>query len=220
MHARTVITVAILAALALVAVAHAQSQSQQPAVSDQDRTTASDDEERMPRDAMSDDAASPASRMQGQDSPEGMQDGNASPDAAFYGQALSSGVGEVELSEHAVENASSEEVRELAGTMVEHHGMLNDKLMSASGMRSPPPPSPSAAAEAAAVKVAPKDRYDRMWLDHMAEGHSRSIALYERTAESADDPKTRALATAALPTIRGHAQTIERLRTGMREDNR
>lgn len=137
------------------------------------------------------------------------------PDAAFYREALASGTGEVALSRHAVEHAASRAVRTFAKTMVDDHTALNAKLMAASGMTSAPLPPPADKQHAEMVMAASGPQYDSAWLEHMSMGHKKSIALYDATSRSAADPKTRALAKAALPKLRAHAATVESLRSGM-----
>ena len=130
-------------------------------------------------------------------------------DEAFYKQALAGGISEVELSQHAVKHAQSEDVRAIASRMVDHHGALNSRLKEASGMSSAPPLPPADAAKAEAVRQTAGATYDRAWLDHMAEGHAKSIALYEHTSTNATSAKTRRLASEALPTLREHARSIK-----------
>jgi len=138
-----------------------------------------------------------------------LQDSAASAGAqAFCKQALAGGTSEVELSQHALKHARSEDVRAIATRMADHHGALNGTLKEASGMSSAPSLPPADAAKVEAVKQAADAAYDRAWLDHVAEGHAKSIALYERASTNAPSTKTRRLASGALPTLREHARNI------------
>lgn len=144
--------------------------------------------------------------------------GNSSPtaagsaDADFYRQALGSGVSELALSEHAARASSSAEVKRVADMLVKDHRDLNDKLRAASGMnQSSPPPAEAKAAED--IKSTTGTAFDTAYLRKMSEGHKKSIALYERAANSAGDSETRRLASAALPKLREHASHVEKALT-------
>jgi putative membrane protein len=128
----------------------------------------------------------------------------------FYRMALSSGVGEVDLSQHAAANAGSPQVREFAQMLVKDHTAVNEKLRSASGIKDAAPP-PKTKAEADMVKQQKGQAYDRAFLDHMAKGHAKSIALYENASKNGPDEKARQLAQQTLPSLRTHAQRVQSL---------
>lgn len=135
-----------------------------------------------------------------------------SADADFYRQALGSGVSELALSEHAARASSSAEVKRIADMLVKDHRDLNGKLRTASGMNEPAPP-PADAKAAEDIKSMTGAAFDTAYLRKMSEGHKKSIALYERTANSAENGETRRLASAALPKLREHASHVERALT-------
>lgn len=130
--------------------------------------------------------------------------------ATFYKMALASGTGEADLSRHAVKAAQSSEVRNLAQTLVRDHDALNAKLRAASGMKEAQP-KPEDKAKADAVKSQQGAAFDQAYLGHMAEGHAKSIALYQNASTNASDEKARALATQALPKLREHAAMVTKL---------
>jgi len=135
-------------------------------------------------------------------------------DRMFYEKALASGHGEVELSRYATTHAQSRDVKTLARRLVDHHTALNKKLMTTSGLQAAPKPKPEDAKAAAEVKANTGAAFDMAFLDHMAKGHAKSIALYEATGKQGKDASTRQLAKTALPTLRGHAKSIAALQTG------
>lgn len=150
--------------------------------------------------------------MQGQGM-QGQGDMQAGSDRAFYQQALASGTGEAALSEHAANNASSQEVRALGRMLAEDHAALNAKLMAASGMASAAP-KPEDKAKHDRVMAQEGEAFDRAFLDHMAMGHEKSIALYQNASRSATSAQTRQLAEQALPKLRQHAARVQELRGG------
>lgn len=129
-------------------------------------------------------------------------------DADFYRQALTSGTGEVALSEYAAGTSSSTAVAGIAEMLVKDHGELNSKLRVASGMSDGVPP-PIEAKAAADIKSKTGAAFDAAYLQKMSEGHKKSIALYETASTGASDPETRGLAAAALPKLREHARHVD-----------
>lgn len=138
----------------------------------------------------------------------------ASVDLAFYRKALASGAAELDLSRHAVDNAESDDVRTVAQRLVKDHAALNAKLMAASGLDRMPMPPAADKQHADAIKAMSGREYDQAWLEHMAMGHEKSIALYGDASRDAKDERTRTLASAALPDLKAHAAAIESLRDG------
>lgn len=137
--------------------------------------------------------------------------GTAQADAEFYRTALASGRSEVAISEH-VASAASGEVADLARRIASDHTALNRQLQQASGMQQMPEPDAEQERTAQQMQQMTGAQLERAYLDHMAQAHAKSIELYQRTAQGAQDARTRQLAEAALPTLRQHAQAIERLR--------
>ncbi len=133
-------------------------------------------------------------------------------DMEFYRKALSSGIGEVAASELAQQKADSEEVRQLAGRLVQDHRALNDKLREVSDMATDPAPPPESQAAANHLRGLEGEAFDSAWLEHMAEGHAKSIALYQTVAQGGQSEQARTLAAGALPQLREHAASIDRLR--------
>lgn len=161
----------------------------------------------------------PDPTMQGQGMQEGSMQGQASGEAGastqadveFYRKALASGGSEVAISQQATTRGSAK-VAALAQHIVDDHTALNQKLGQASGMSQPPPPDPENQAAAQRMQQLAGAEFDRAYLNHMAQGHAKSIELYGSTATSAQDARTRELAAAALPTLREHAEAVAQLR--------
>jgi len=92
---------------------------------------------------------------------------------------------------------------------------LNAQLRSASGITDAAP-APADATAANAVKAMDGAAFDRAFLDHMAAGHAKSIALYEGAAGNSSDTNARSLANDALPRLRAHATMVGQLQRELR----
>lgn len=139
----------------------------------------------------------------------------SSPDPAdseFYRKALASGVSEVAASELAANKAASDEIRQLAARLAQDHRALNEWLRQSSGTQDDPAPPPENKAAEDHLRGLQGEAFDRAWLEHMAQGHAKSIALYEATARGGRSEQARTLAAGALPQLREHAASIDRLR--------
>lgn len=136
------------------------------------------------------------------------------PDAPFYRTALSSGLAEVEISEYAAQQAAPE-VASLAQRIARDHRALNTQLQQASGMAQMPALMPQHENKVDQMKRLVGSQINYAYLDHMAQSHQQSIELYQAASESAQDPRTRQLAQAALPTLREHAQAVAQVRSGL-----
>lgn len=132
-------------------------------------------------------------------------------DRAFLTRALGDGERALAAAELAREQADAVEVRELAGSIATELAALNTRLEQA-GAGEPPAAEAATRARLQALATADGDGFDRLWLDHLVEGHAQVIADFEREAASAKSTTVRDLATAALPTLRDHVDRLNALR--------
>lgn len=148
--------------------------------------------------------------------PEPMDERSASSDAVvadreFLRTALASGLAEVSMSRDVESRSPTEAVRDLAKRIAEDHEALNAKLREragddADGLEM----DASAKAMDTMIRSTEPAALDRAYLQHMAEGHAKSIARFEAGAANAADESVRKLANDALPTLREHAQAVEK----------
>jgi putative membrane protein len=129
-------------------------------------------------------------------------------DRAFARTALASGLAEVQVSRHVEKQSPTADVRALAKRIADDHGTLNEKLRSFAGSEAVDIDA-SSKAMGTLIRSSEGTDLDRAYLQHMAEGHARSIARYETAEGSVSDEALRALVKEALPKLREHARAVD-----------
>ena len=149
-------------------------------------------------------------------------------DAAFVQQALKSGQEEVAIAKLAAEKAQSAEVKQLAQMLVSDHTAVNEQLALLAqrpgaapapkdgprGDASPPPAAPGGAPSSPKLDELGKlsgAEFDKRFLAIIAEGHEKSVELWNKEAETGANPAAKKLATETLPKIRSHLQQAKSL---------
>jgi putative membrane protein len=136
--------------------------------------------------------------------------GSADADRSFARSALASGMAEVKVSRDVEQRSPTSDVRTLAKRIADDHEALNDKLRSFAGPEADAVDTDaSAKAMGTLIRSSEGTDLDRAYLQHMADGHARSIAKYEAAADTARDDALRTLARDALPKLREHARAVE-----------
>jgi putative membrane protein len=135
-----------------------------------------------------------------------------SQDEDFLQKAVSRGVSEVKISEHAERKAANEEVKSLARHLAHDHAKMNkDLLEKAKNLKT------------AIVVGLEKDRkekvdrltklegaeLDRAYVKEMIDGHRESIKLFEIQAQRGTNAELKTFASEALPTLREHLKKVE-----------
>lgn len=129
-------------------------------------------------------------------------------DRAFARTALASGLAEVQVSRHVEQQSPTADVRALAKRIADDHGTLNEKLRSFAGSEAVDIDASSKAMDTL-IRSSEGTDLDRAYLQHMAEGHARSIARYETAEGSVRDEALRTLVKEALPKLREHARAVD-----------
>jgi putative membrane protein len=151
------------------------------------------------------DAAADASATQGDAAPD-----SADADRSFARSALASGIAEVKVSRDVEQRSPTSDVRTLAKRIADDHEALNGKLRSFAGPEADTVDTDaSAKAMDALIRSSEGTDLDRAYLQHMADGHARSIAKYEAAANTVRDDALRTLARDALPKLREHARAVD-----------
>jgi putative membrane protein len=152
----------------------------------------------------------PASAMPASDAGTPSTDASADPDRIFARSALASGIAEVKISHHVEERSPTSDVRTLAKRIADDHEALNGKLRSFAGPDADAVDTDaSAKAMDALIRSSEGTDLDRAYLQHMVDGHARSIAKYEAAASTVRDDALRTLAKNALPKLREHARAVD-----------
>ena len=133
-------------------------------------------------------------------------------DRKFVKQAASSGMAEVEITQHAMDKASSDEVKQLARHLYQVHSQANQELMQIAGgkgMTLPAAPAPKQRAEVEQLRALTGAELDRTVLDKLARWHRDGIKLFEREVKEGADAELKVFAAKTLPTLREHLKMVE-----------
>ena len=161
-------------------------------------------------------AALPAPAQQPQAQP-GAQ--AASVDADFVRDASAAGLGEIGLSQIASQKATSDDVKNFAGTMITDHTAANQKLAAIAqgkGIAVSTEPMKAQAAAANSLKQSQGTQFDAKYISLMKKDHAKAIELFKKEADTGQDPELKAFAAETLPTIEHHADMASKLTPGMK----
>lgn len=127
----------------------------------------------------------------------------------FVNNAASGGLFEVQSSELALERSQTPAVKEFAQMMIDDHTKANEELKTlaeSKGLTVPTEIAGPPAQHMAAVQAAEGEAFDATYMQHQAQAHAETIALFQAQAEGGEDPDLRAWAEKTLPTLNTHAE--------------
>jgi putative membrane protein len=162
-------------------------------------------------------AALPAPAQQPQAQPGAQKAPSA--DADFVREASAAGLGEIGLSQIASQKATSDDVKNFAGTMITDHTAANQKLATIAqgkGIAVSTEPMKAQAAAANSLKQSQGTQFDAKYISLMKKDHAKAIELFKKEADTGQDPELKAFAAETLPTIEHHADMASKLTPGMK----
>ncbi|MCU7497169.1 MAG: DUF4142 domain-containing protein [Ignavibacteria bacterium] len=130
----------------------------------------------------------------------------------FVSDAASGGMMEVELGTMAVQNASSQEVKDFGRRMIDDHSKANDELKSIAAKENIPVPGVLKDESREDVDKLSKlsgSEFDKQYIDLMVKDHEKDIKNFEDMAENAQSPELKAFAQKTLPTLRQHLKMAQ-----------
>ncbi|HEX2867735.1 MAG TPA: DUF4142 domain-containing protein [Ignavibacteriales bacterium] len=134
----------------------------------------------------------------------------------FISDAASGGMMEVELGTMAVQNASSQEVKDFGRRMIDDHSRVNNELKSIAAEENVPVPATLKSENRDEVDKLSKlngSDFDKEYIDMMVKDHEKDIKDFEDMAQNAQNSNLKAFAQKTLPTLRQHlkmAQDIQK----------
>lgn len=130
------------------------------------------------------------------------------PDRTFLTDALAGNQAEVQLAGLAEQKASSQEVRELAQTIKQHHEQANAKLTSiatdASAANNMPALKPQHKQLHDRLSKLEGAEFDRMYTREMVKEHQKDVQKYQKASTQLQHAGLKAYATETLPTLKKH----------------
>lgn len=128
-------------------------------------------------------------------------------DAQFVVDAASAGMLEVGMSENAVSNASSSEVKKFAQQMIDAHRPKNEKIERLAKEKQISIPTVMTKDQVDEINELGKktgNDYDMTYMDKQISMHKDVIALFERASKQAEDTELQEFFADALPDLRMH----------------
>ncbi len=135
-------------------------------------------------------------------------------DAQFVQEAAAAGLAEVDMGHMAADKAERTEVKSFGQRMVDDHGQANAELAtlaSQKGVTLPTETPATARADMDRMMNLSGAEFDKAYTKMMVVEHQKAVALFQREAESGNDPDLKAWAGKVLPKIKGHLGTVKRL---------
>jgi putative membrane protein len=133
----------------------------------------------------------------------------------YVAWAADSDMYEMQSSKLALAKAKSKATKDFAREMIADHMKTTRSLMAALPKTEPRIAKPGKmlsepnAAKIAALKDAPADSFDALYMQQQAEAHKTAYALHKGYAMDGQDPALRQVATSAVPIIEKHMAHLQ-----------
>jgi len=130
-------------------------------------------------------------------------------DKTFATEAAHGGLAEVQMGQLALQKASSPEVKEFAQRMVTDHTQANQDLMQlakAENLTLPTQLDPKHKSEMDRLSAMSGNAFDAAYMQHMVQDHKKTVADFQKQAQSGSDPALKSFAQKYLPIIQQHLQ--------------
>jgi putative membrane protein len=137
---------------------------------------------------------------------------DSNPDAMFYEQAAQAGIAEVDAGNLAQQKGNQQAVKDFGAMMVKDHSAANGKLQALAASKNislPTSASIGQMATKAKLDLLSGDSFDKAYVRSQIKDHHGAIALFKKEINSGQDPDAKAFASATLPTLRMHLNTIK-----------
>lgn len=139
-------------------------------------------------------------------------------DRTFMRQNAQGNLAEISAGQLAMERATSQQVRQVAQTIVQDHqrvlGQLRD-LAQRKSVNLPDAPDEMQQRVAQELQGASGSEFDRLYLQNQISGHQLSIQQTQQEISSGSDPDVVELARAYLPVAQHHLQLVQQLSGGI-----
>ena len=128
-------------------------------------------------------------------------------DTAFAQKAAQGGMAEVRLGQLAVQNGSSDQVKQFGQKMVDDHSKANDELMGLASKENLTLPMSLNAKDQATVDRLQNLKgaaFDKAYMRDMVKDHQQDVADFQKEANSGSDAGLKSFAAKTLPTLQEH----------------
>jgi putative membrane protein len=133
-------------------------------------------------------------------------------DKTFATEAAHGGLAEVKLGQLALQKASSPKVKEFAQRMVTDHTQANQDLMQlaqSENLTLPTQLDTKHKSEMDSLGAMSGNAFDTAYMQQMVQDHRKTVADFQKQAQSGSDPALKSFAQKYLPIIQQHLQLAE-----------
>jgi putative membrane protein len=133
-------------------------------------------------------------------------------DKTFATEAAHGGLAEVQMGQLALQKASSPQVKEFAQRMVTDHTQANQDLMQlgkSENLTLPTQLDAKHKSEMGRLSAMSGNAFDAAYMQHMVQDHKKTVADFQKQAQSGSDPALKTFAQKYLPIIQQHLQMAE-----------
>jgi putative membrane protein len=133
-------------------------------------------------------------------------------DKTFATEAAHGGLAEVQMGQLALQKASSPQVKEFAQRMVTDHTQANQDLMhlgKSENLTLPTQLDAKHKSEMDRLSAMSGNAFDAAYMQHMVQDHKKTVADFQKQAQSGSDPALKSFAKKYLPIIQQHLQMAE-----------
>lgn len=144
----------------------------------------------------------------------------AEEDAQFMVDAYSSSLMEVRASEQAVQMATMQEVKDIAGTMQTAHTSMNAQLQALAARKNISLPTDLTQDQKDKMnRMSQKTGrdYDEKYVEELIDEHKSAIRLFEKASAQAEDADIKAVFVNGLPELRHHLDMATALQDRMKD---
>jgi len=145
----------------------------------------------------------------------GAQPMTGTPSQNYVAWAADGDMYEIQSSKLALSKAKNKQTKDFAREMIADHTQTTKALMAALPKTEPrvmtPPKTLSEpnAAKIAALRSAPSDSFDALYMQQQADAHKMAWSLHKGYATDGQDPALRQVAATAVPIIEKHLAHVQ-----------
>jgi putative membrane protein len=138
----------------------------------------------------------------------------SSADRNFAMQAASGGLAEVQTAQLAEQRSTSPQIQQFAKRMVTDHTAANNELTQIGqqdNINLPKQPTGKDATEEQRLRGLTGTRFEQAYAQGALRDHQQTVQLFQKEADSGQDPALKAFAQKTLPVLQEHLQMAQAL---------
>jgi len=146
----------------------------------------------------------------------------APEDASFVREAVQAGLTEVKLGTLAVQNGQDQNVKTFAQKLASDHTAANQELQQIAAQKGMQLPTVIDAREMLTLKRLSSlsgTEFDRAFAQDAVKAHEQAVKLFQKEAQSGQDPELKAFAQKKLPMLREHLAMARQMDSGKHNYN-